>query len=146
MRGLQPLRSVLWIGPVLLVGLLGFVGLVQWSRSDDTSLYVRNNSGEQWYLAVDKVDVRHEYRFVVEVESGANAFALSWRGGWPEDVRVLAADCSEVGTFGSSSDGSLGVEGIPGLVGRVENHGPPRVSMEGTGVTPTEDCGGTVLR
>jgi hypothetical protein len=138
------LRQGLVIALIAFAALIGLVLVVVWNRADDTSLYIRNASKSTWYLAVDKEEAGHPYTTVVQVAPGADTFGLSWRGGWPKVVRVLDANCTQVGTFEGDVDG-LTVEGAAGLTGRTESHGPPVRSREGTGVDGTQDCGGAVF-
>jgi hypothetical protein len=113
----------------------------------DTSLYVKNDSQQSWYLSVSREDGPDDYLWVVRVEPGADAFALSWDGGDAVPVSVLALDCSPVGTFRRSADGTWVVDAVPGLTGRIEPHGAPLGSRTTTpGVDDTEDCGGFVFR
>ena len=137
MRGLRPLRlGVMVVG--VTVAALG-------CTPGDTSLYVKNESGQAWYLSVPRESGPNPYLWVVKVAPGADTFALSWYGGASVAVKVLALDCSPVGTFRTGDDRVWVVESIPGLTGRVENHGAPFGSRTTTpGVQDTEDCGGSL--
>ena len=113
----------------------------------DTSLYVKNDSEESWYLSVQRKPGEEFSTWVVKVEPGADTYALAWDGGDAVTVSVLAPDCSPVGTFAASTDDAWVVDAVPGLTGRIESRGGPFGSRTTTpGVTDTEDCGGFLLQ
>jgi hypothetical protein len=112
-----------------------------------TSLYVRNDSPQAWYLRVPRTQHPDSSLWVVKVSPGADAFALAWQDGDAVAVSVLALDCTVVGSFRPAPDGSLLVEGVPGLVGHIEQHGaPPGSRLTTPGVEDTEECGGFLGR
>lgn len=111
----------------------------------DRSLYVKDDTSKSWFLAVDRTAGDFDYTWVVEVEPGADASALSWDHKDTDEVRVLDADCSVVGTFRSTEDGTWVVDAAPGLTASVKEQGPPLGSRTTTpGVSDTEECGGTM--
>jgi hypothetical protein len=63
----------------------------------DTSLYVRNDSSQAWYLRVARLPRSDSSLWVVKVGPGADAFALSWDGGDTVPVSILGLDYSVVG-------------------------------------------------
>jgi hypothetical protein len=138
------LRRWLLVG-IAIVVILAVAAVVLTTRFDDTALYVSNQTTQSWYLAVERREGPTTYTAVVRVDPGADAFGLSWQGGGNTPVRVLAADCSFVGNVVIHTDDRWEVEGVPGLSGHVERHGPPNISREGTKVSPTQDCGGVVF-
>ncbi len=112
----------------------------------DTSLYVKNGSSQTWYLSVPRKNGGADYVWVVKVAPGADAFAVSWDGGLSVPVSVLALDCSAVGTFHAGTGDVYVIDAVPGLTGRIENHGAPLGSRTETpGVQDTEDCGGQLI-
>jgi hypothetical protein len=113
----------------------------------DTSLYIRNDSQESWYLSVERVPGDLGSLWVVKVAPGADTFALSWNGGDEVPVAVLRPDCTPVGNLQLSTDGTWATNVAPGLTGRIENSGGPFGSRSTTpGVEDTEDCGGFLYR
>jgi len=65
----------------------------------DTSIYVRNETDEAWYVAVLRKQTDPDSRWVVRVNPGADAFAVSWDGGPDVPVDILGPDCQSVGHF-----------------------------------------------
>jgi hypothetical protein len=120
-------RGLRWlsISAALAVALSGCTG------PGDTSLYVKNDSDQTVYVKVTQ--------WVVRVEPGADGLAVSWTGR-VAPVHVLSLDCSPIGTFRQTDDGTYVVDEIPGLTARIENHGSLFVSSGG--FTGSSDCGG----
>lgn len=111
----------------------------------DTSLYVKNDSTQAWYLSVAHRNGPDTSTWVVKVSPGADTFALSWNGGDSVPVSVLALDCTVVGTFRVGDGGAWVIDSVAGLTGRIENNGTPLGSRTTTpGVVDTEDCGGSL--
>jgi len=109
----------------------------------DTSIYVRNDTAQPWYVSVPREN--GESLWVVRVNPGADDFAVSWTGGREIPVSVLAPDCSVVGAFRKEGDGYV-VDAVPGLTARMEDHGGPWTSRGDAGVDDTEDCGGFLYK
>jgi hypothetical protein len=111
----------------------------------DFSFYVKNSTASTWYLETPRSGDSGDM-WVVKVDPGADTFALSWSRKSSGTVTVLALDCTVVGVFRATGDGSWVVDAVPGLTGRVEaNGGPPGSRTTTPGVIDSTQCGGTLL-
>jgi hypothetical protein len=141
MLGCMRVRSAGAIAVALCVAFL----LGQCSRPV-TSIRVRNDTDQSWYVSVVRTPNYPDTLWVVLVDPGADAFAVEWEGGRDVPVHVLDAQCNPVGTFQQGPASIHVVAAVPGLTGRMSD-GPgyePRTEIPG--IHDSMECGGFLER
>ena len=121
---------------------LGMVFLLGQCSRPVTSLRVRNDTEQSWYVSVARTPNVPGNLWVVLVDPGADAFAVEWEGHRDVAVRVLDEACNPVGTFHEAASGVYVVDAVPGLIGTMRD-GPgyePRTDIPGI-QTPSNAAG-----
>ena len=125
---------------------IGVASLLAQGSRPDTSIRVRNDTDQSWYLSVVRTPKYPDGLWVVSVDPGADAFAVEWEGGRGVSVHVLDAACHSVGTFHEGPSSVYLVDAVPGLTGRIKD-GPgyePRTELPG--IHDSDKCGGFLDR
>ena len=125
--------------------LVGAILLGQGPRPD-TSIRVRNDTDQSWYVSVVRTPKYPYNLWVVSVDPGADAFGVEWEGGRRVPVHVLDAQCNSVGTFHLGPAGIYVVDAVSGLTGQIKD-GPghePRTELPG--IHDSVKCGGFLDR
>ena len=125
---------------------LGLAFLIGQGSRPDTSIRVRNDTDQSWYVSVIRTPNYPDNLWVVSVDPGADAFAVEWEGGRGVPVQVLDADCHSVGTLREGPSGIYLVDAVPGLTGQIKD-GPgyePRTELPG--IHDSLKCGGFLDR
>jgi hypothetical protein len=144
----QAVSSVacVWDTPAAIAATLVVAILLGQGHRPDTSIRVRNDTDQSWYVSVVRTPKYPDNLWVVSVDPGANAFAVEWEGGRGVPVHVLDAQCHSVGTFHQGSSGIYVVDAVPGLTGQIKD-GPgyePRTELPG--IHDSLKCGGFLDR
>jgi hypothetical protein len=111
-----------------------------------TSIRVRNDTEQYWYVSVARTPMYRDNFWLVLVDPGADAFAVEWEGRRDVAVQVLDAECNLAGTFHETPSGVYVVDAVPGLIGTMRD-GPgyePRTEIPG--IHDTFECGGHLDR
>lgn len=110
----------------------------------DFKMYVQNGTDEVWLVRVPMGIEGANLFSVTSVEPHSEGVAAAWLGEQTVAVELLKPDCTVVGIFAPSVDLLFSVAGVDGVSGRVSPFNPLLDSLNTPGVTPLEECGGSV--